>query len=277
MSAAVIADREVGMKAVSKTAYYCCGVRMQDAASAHPVCNDRYAERFMDAPAREIFGRFESERKANAGNVARARIVDDHVRERLQVQPQLLVVTVGAGFDSRPFRMSGGRWIELDEPALIALKNQRLPADECPNPLQRIAIDFSSESIVDKLAALAGHQPVVCIVEGVLLYLDASSRQQLFERLHQLFPQHELICDVMQPPFLKRYARGVQTRIAELGAHLSAIEAPKQLFEHSGYTLLQVTSIFQRAVEWRLVGIPRLVLWFMRTLRSGYAIYLLRA
>jgi O-methyltransferase involved in polyketide biosynthesis len=36
------------MKAVSKTAYYCCGVRMQDAESNHPVIGDYYAKRLMN-------------------------------------------------------------------------------------------------------------------------------------------------------------------------------------------------------------------------------------
>lgn len=33
------------MKAVSKTAYYCGGVRMQDAESAKPLIGDHYAKR----------------------------------------------------------------------------------------------------------------------------------------------------------------------------------------------------------------------------------------
>jgi len=39
---------------VSKTAYYCCGVRLQDAESSNPVCGDNYAKLFMDSTGKEI-------------------------------------------------------------------------------------------------------------------------------------------------------------------------------------------------------------------------------
>ncbi|MDR3416526.1 MAG: class I SAM-dependent methyltransferase [Nevskia sp.] len=250
---------------------------MQDAESRNPVCNDRYARLFMDDAGLEIFRPFRSEKKANAGNVARARIIDDYLHEQLKANPGLLVVTVGAGFDSRPYRQKGGSWVEVDEPQLIAYKNEKLPIADCPNQLQRIPNDFATESIVDKLRPFAGQQPVVCVVEGVLLYLDPAARQQLFQTLRELFPHHTLICDVMQPKFLNSYARPVQSRISGLGASLSAIDKPQAVFEESGYRLLRVTSIFRRAVELGLVDIPRLVLKFMQTLCDGYSIYLLEA
>jgi O-methyltransferase involved in polyketide biosynthesis len=64
------------VKPVSKTAYYCCGVRALDAAAPSSLCGDRYAERFMTLP--------------------------------------------------------GGRWIEVDEPGVIALKESRLPRGRTP-------------------------------------------------------------------------------------------------------------------------------------------------
>src|ERR1041384_3029437 len=36
------------MKPISKTAFYCCGVRMQDAEREKPVCGDTYARVFMN-------------------------------------------------------------------------------------------------------------------------------------------------------------------------------------------------------------------------------------
>jgi hypothetical protein len=44
------------------------------------------------------------------------------------------VVVIGAGFDTRAFRLCGGRWVELDEPALITLKEAHLPARTFTHP-----------------------------------------------------------------------------------------------------------------------------------------------
>ena len=59
------------MKPVSKTAYYCCGVRALDAAAARPVCGDEYADRFMTPEAWGLFEPFRGFVGPNASNVAR--------------------------------------------------------------------------------------------------------------------------------------------------------------------------------------------------------------
>ena len=122
------------MKPISNTAFYCCGIRMRDAESPRPVCGDRYAKRFMDARGMEIFRKFGGESGPNVTNVARARYIDDFLRAELARNPQLRVILIGCGFDSRAYRLSGGAWLELDEPQLIAYKNEVLPCAGLPTP-----------------------------------------------------------------------------------------------------------------------------------------------
>lgn len=49
------------MKPISKTAFYCCGVRMLDAKRSNPVCGDVYAEGFMNGDGLRIFEAFKDE------------------------------------------------------------------------------------------------------------------------------------------------------------------------------------------------------------------------
>ena len=140
------------MNPISNTAYYCCGVRMEDSGRNHSVCNDNYAERFMDDRGRQIFEPFKSEKMPNLPNITRCRLIDDYLSAELSRNNQLNIFTIGAGFDTRPYRLAGGNWIEIDEPQIISYKNERLPVEECPNPLRRISIDFGNESLADKLA-----------------------------------------------------------------------------------------------------------------------------
>src|SRR5688572_25697162 len=124
------------MNPISDTAYYGCGIRMLDAQRRRPVCNDVYAERFMDERGRKILQRFGVEPNPNMANVSRHRHIDDELRRRLKADPTLRVVLIGCGFDSRAFRLTGGEWLELDEPPLIAYKNAKLPVKECANSLE---------------------------------------------------------------------------------------------------------------------------------------------
>ena len=92
-------------------------------------------------------------RQAFAGST-RTRIIDDWLRDRLLADAELPVIILGAGFDARAFRMPGGQWFELDHPALIALKDEVLPAERAPNPLRRIAVDFAAGRLEDRLKPL---------------------------------------------------------------------------------------------------------------------------
>lgn len=84
----------------------------------------------------------------------RHQMIDEFLRPELRNNPNLLVVNIGCGFDTRAFRHPERRWVEIDEPAIITHKNARLPAKDAKNSLTCISIDFSSEALKEKLAPL---------------------------------------------------------------------------------------------------------------------------
>lgn len=251
------------MKPISSLAFYCCGVRMQDAASAHPVCADRYARLFMCDYALGIFDLFKDEENCNASMLVRHRIIDELLREKLRTQPDSCIVTIGAGFDSRPYRLAGGSWFELDEPQVVAWKNERLPVEECANPLQRIAIDFSSEALADKLAAIAPAGQVTLVVEGVYIYLSQAQILATLATFQQRFPDHQVICDLVSSDMVAHYGRSLHAKIEALGARFQAVERPETVFTLNGYCARESISIIERAVDFGVNKIPKLMLPFV--------------
>lgn len=264
------------MKPISRTAFYCCGVRMQDAASAKPVCNDTYAKVFMNEDGLRILEKFKDEVNPNTSNVARARTIDDLLGDELKANPSLRVVLIGAGFDSRAYRLKGGTWIELDEPQVIAYKNERLPASQAQNPLQRIPIDFANETIAEKLSQFAGDRvPTVVVIEGVFMYLEEATIRGLLQTLHRLFPGHKLICDLMTRKFFEKYGRTIHEKLTGMGATFKfTVDKPEELFLKNGYRRVACLSVVQKSAEYQLRAIPRIIArTLLRTLTSGYAIY----
>ena len=267
------------MKPVSDTAFYCWGVRMVDAASARPVLGDFYAERFMQGRGLEVFEQFRRFDRPNASNVARARLIDDLVREELTSDPDRLVVTVGAGFDTRPYRIGGGRWVELDEPAVMALKGERLPVEECPGPLTRIPIDFETESLAEKLAPVAGSEGAIVVVEGVLMYLTDEQRRDTLSALVGALPGHVLFCDLMTKRFFDRYAGPIHDVLAGMGAVFRELSnEPERILLDVGYEHLGSWSTVEASKRYGQVNIPWIVLWtFLRTLARDYRVHRFRA
>jgi methyltransferase (TIGR00027 family) len=245
--------------AVSKTAYYTLGVRVTDAASPRPICGDSYAARFMDEEAQRVWKLFKGFKPSVATNATRHRIIDDLVQEELARRKDARVVVIGSGFDTRAFRLNGGRWLEVDEPAIISVKNERLPAESAKNPLERVAIEFSRESLVTRLAPYKEVERTHVIVEGVLMYLTHAQRRQLLQSLRELFPAHVLYCDLMTRTFLERYSRGVHERLKSLGASFTDMtDKPEALFLEEGYTPRSSTSIVVRAGA---LGGPSAMIW----------------
>lgn len=263
------------MNPISKTAFYCCGVRMQDAESDNPVCGDVYAKTFMNEEGLRVLEAFKDETSPNATNVVRHRIIDDFLRAELRQNPEMRVVTIGAGFDSRPYRIDGGTWIEIDEPQIIAYKNERLPVENSANALSRIPMDFATDSLEEKLAAAASDEPVVIVIEGVFVYLSEAEIAELLQKLHRLFPRHRLICDLVSQDFFEQYSKSLHEKINDIGtAFRFTADEPENIFLKSGYRRTQWISIIERASELELIKIPKLVLkTVLRTLANGYAIY----
>jgi methyltransferase (TIGR00027 family) len=264
------------MKPISKTAFYCCGVRMLDAASEKPVCNDRYAEKFMSEDGRRILEAFEDEASPNSSNVARHRIIDDLLRRELVAHADLRVVIIGAGFDSRAFRLAGGRWLEIDEAAIIEYKNERLPESEAKNDLRRVPIDFSTDSLEEKLAAFADSKgSVVVVIEGVFPYLDEKEIAGLLETLPRVFPSHKLICDLTTRRFAEKHSQKIREKLGALGAAFKfTADEPEKIFIESGYRQAERISIIEKAVDFGLIKMPKILLkTVLRDLAKGYAIY----
>ncbi|HEY6923194.1 MAG TPA: SAM-dependent methyltransferase, partial [Steroidobacteraceae bacterium] len=230
------------------------GIRMRDAQRRRPICGDGYARRFMDDRGLAIFAEFATQLGPNASNVARHRYIDDFLRARLARVPGLQVVLIGCGFDSRAFRLSAGSWFELDEPQLIAYKNDKLPAPQAPNPLQRIAIEFGVDSLEEKLQAIPKAAPSVFVIEGVTMYVPAESLRATLEILKSRFPGSEVIADLMTHDFITRYGRNIKRIIAQLGAQMIPGDAPGLPFEQAGYTEVSSESIFGLSFTYRGLG-----------------------
>lgn len=263
------------MKPISNLAFYCCGVRMQDAARDHPICGDAYAKLFMPGYGQRIYDQFKEEAVCNDSIIVRHRIIDDLVRQMLLDRPDLWIVTVGAGFDSRPYRLAGGTWLELDEPPIIAFKNERLPVLACANPLRRIPIDFCTDSLEQELALVPHRGPVVFILEGIFIYLNAKETKKILTIFDHLFPQHQLICDLVDRQMVECYGQSLHAIIKKMGASFKAVDRPESIFAGSHYQAKKIVSVLEVSAD---LGISQIAKPFLQVFCNaelkGNAVYL---
>ena len=110
--------------------------------------------------------------------VVRTRLIDDLVREPLRAGIQQMVL-LGAGFDSRAYRLEETRAVqtfEVDHPATQLAKRERLERSlKLPVPnLHFVEVDFEKDSLESRLeeAGFAHNAPAVVVWEGVVSYLS---------------------------------------------------------------------------------------------------------
>jgi hypothetical protein len=225
---------------VSVTAFWVLAARYADATGPRPVANDTFAERFMDEDARAVAQRFASLKRPNASFPVRHRIIDDMLRRELEEDRGRRVVVIGSGFDSRPFRLEGGRWVELDEPALLRRKEARLPVSEAPNELVRVPIRFAEDSLDDKLRPFATDDRAVSI-EGVIRP-RRSAAPGAADDLGRLVPRHRLICDLSRD-VPRRYGRRFVRILEDRRAVRPSDDAPGAWLPSSATTCEHVSVV----------------------------------
>lgn len=264
------------MNPISKTAFFCCGIRADDARSPGSICSDIYAEDFMTGEGRTVYAPFSGNTRRNATNVVRSRIIYDEIARRLKANKNLQIINIGTGFDSRAYRLAGGRWFEFDEAAVIEHKNTILAPEECPNILRRRAVDFSAGELPAALRECDPDAETLIVIEGVFMYLDKTQVHQLLTTLSDSFADHTLICDLMNRVFFRRHMGKLYQQILALGSEFQFVEEyPEETFFHLGYRQPRPpVSIVGRARDFKAFRIPALAMrTALRTLRDGYRVH----
>lgn len=262
------------MKPVSLTAFYPCGVRATDAKAPKPVVGDHLAERFMDERGWRVIAAMRDLVRPWNSILARHRLMDDRLREALAAHPDLRVVIVGAGFDTRAFRLPGGRWVEVDEPAVIEYKNSILPAEGSPNPLVRVPIDFAQQSLAEVLAPYTDGARAFVIIEGVLLYLDRAQLQGTARAVRALAPTVTVLCDEMTRHFFTKAGHVTHDRLRQFGApfQIQEVDVPAT-WRAEGFREVQRTSIPIAMHRFGLKTMPTLLLrTILRSIAQGYVV-----
>jgi methyltransferase (TIGR00027 family) len=113
----------------------------------------------------------------------RSRFLDRLVPETVTGHGIATVLSIGAGLDTRPWRLdlpATLRWIEVDFPAMLDYKDSIMASVPPKCRRERLAADVSNpyerESV---FAAAAADGPTLMITEGLLMYLSASTVEAL--------------------------------------------------------------------------------------------------
>jgi methyltransferase (TIGR00027 family) len=137
----------------------------------------------------------------------RSRQYDRFTRDFRERHHDALVVSLGAGFDTRFFRVSDEPWpyVEVDLPDVIAAKRELL-GDRAGYAM--IGCSVLDDDWLDEVRGLQTHH-VLVLAEGLFMYLPREDVIDLFARLAATFTDSEIVFETVA----EKYTRGLWKKI----------------------------------------------------------------
>ena len=226
--------------------------RLLDAESPQPVLGDTWAKKVMDQVDYDVAkSPIAKQRRRQTTSIAvRGAQLDIWTRQFLANHDRPIVLQIGAGLDSRFFRVDPGPdvdWYDIDFPDVIALRERFYPKHENYHLVASSATDLSW------LDAIPADRPTLLIAEGVSMYLTESDGIALLRRVVERFPAGELQLDFWSrfgSKSMRKNNAVVRLSNSELGW---AVDEPDDILAAvPGTRLLRAVSVFDADTVQRL-------------------------
>lgn len=207
------------MSAVSETAIFTLKARVVESERDNPIIQDEIGqkclERIRPLLSADTRNRIFDRRLPTSLTVyiaLRARQYDRYASAFIKDNPDGLVVSLGAGFDTRYWRVSDQPWnyVEIDLPEVVAAKQEVL-ADLITYRL--IGRSVLEEGWVEEIQAIQ-KENVLFLAEGLLMYLPRPAVIDLFNKLTTSFQNSQFVFEVVHERYTKGlWKRGVEGRM----------------------------------------------------------------
>lgn len=211
-----MADQVIG--SVSDTAFAVAHSRAVESERPDALFRDPLAARLAGAEGKRFAQAMPMPAVVQWIVVIRTRIIDDYIREAIAAGVDV-VLNLGAGLDTRPYRMELPEnllWIEADYPRVIDFKAAKLADEKTRCRLERVKADLANgEQRREVLASVhARSKKMLVLTEGVIPYLASEEVGALADDLAGLERIWGWVVEYFSPQMVKfRMRRRVQQKM----------------------------------------------------------------
>ena len=184
---------------ISETLFIPLMARADEKKQSNPVVRDEKAAEII---AQIVTGDMiiRGGEMATHGILARTKVIDDEVKTILSNNPDATIINLGAGLDTRIFRIDNMmlKCFELDLPDVIALRREFFTENE---RIRFIAKSVLDDSWVQEVGESTGEKTII-IAEGLLMYFPDSDVRRIFHLLSSHFPGAHMYFDAVHSFFV---------------------------------------------------------------------------
>jgi len=240
---------------VSDTALMVAACRALETKRPDGMIRDPFAERLAGERGIAIAQALPDVEVMCFGVGMRSRFLDDLLTHALSTYAIETVVSIGAGLDTRPWRMklpAHLRWIELDFPEILDYKGKLMASAAPACRIERMAADLNDAAQRRRIYSALDTGTGLMIVEGVLPYLPEATVESLARESATESRFRYCLLDMTSSEFIRRSGahRAVQHVRDATGINGDRI---REILERYGWTALQrrsyISDVFEIAGE----------------------------
>ncbi|OIK06018.1 class I SAM-dependent methyltransferase [Streptomyces monashensis] len=243
------------LDAVERTALLTAALRAAESRNPDRLYDDPYAAALAGDIGPELLaevraatfppGRPRSLPSTPDYNAIRTRFFDDFLQDAAADPQTTQIVLAPAGMDSRAYRLDWPRrvrWFEVDRPAVLAYKQERLGTATPRTDHRKVAVDLTSPDWEADLEA-AGYDravPSTWLLEGLLYYIPEPDTHRILERIAAISaPGSRIAADIVNAAALTLpHMRGLLDVFEGWGCPwLFGTDEPEALFDRHGFTV----------------------------------------
>jgi methyltransferase (TIGR00027 family) len=184
-----MSSRDDTINHVSDTALWVAYYRAVETDRADALFRDPLAKILVGDKGKKIANHMKASAKYTSWSLPiRTWVIDQYVQRLIASEDIQMVLNLGAGLDTRPYRMAFPAnllWVEVDYPHMIEHK-ERLIGEKPHCRLERVRLDLADRESRKKLFSdLADRsKKILVLTEGVIPYLTESQVRDLADDLH---------------------------------------------------------------------------------------------
>jgi O-methyltransferase involved in polyketide biosynthesis len=174
-------------------------VRSSEMKQNEPVIQDKKAVEIMtQVETGDII--IDGGKIATHGILARTKIIDDEIKKILLDKPDITIINLGVGLDTRICRIDNSKLkcFELDMPDVITLRRKYF--------IENDRIRFIAKSVLDDTwtqdIGKENGNNIIIIAEGLLMYFSEEEVKRIFQLLSDNFPDATMYFDIVHSFFV---------------------------------------------------------------------------
>jgi methyltransferase (TIGR00027 family) len=235
---------------ISDTALWIAGFRAEETERPDAVFKDDLAAKLAGERGKRIVAATPHREDMAFAMVVRTTAIDRLILEAIALGVNM-VINLGAGLDTRPYRMKlppDLRWVEVDFPKLIDYKNSLLADQKPVCQLERIPADLSNEKQSKEIFKKLGteSQKALIITEGVVGYLENWQAARLAYDLHAIPSFKYWIMDIARGSLRKTHSKKLSKILKQTPLRFD-VEDPLKFFATDGWRVKDVIYILDEA------------------------------